>query len=345
MKKTLVIDPKSGGDFSLDLLFSGLLRRNGVANVIDFPAHEKHRRNVIRLTGDDERDYGIERSSLSFAPGCEDTQRLSADEIFKLLVAGEIERIFVDERDESYGLYVALKACFFKVPVIVVAGHDRFWNDSPQKVARMYGSNLEAIFVDDWQPEYDSIPYVKLTNLSANFDHLWNFSRREQLIANKKYDICFMGYNSSPSRDRFIGHILKKFGHLNNHIILEKRPDTFSDFVRHDDYFSKMAESRVCINLRGASVGGRALRYYEIPYVGSYMLSQRFDARLVRPFRDGLECGYFSDELELEVGIERALLDPFWRECIALAGRQHLERFHTARTRVDYIYEELARRS
>lgn len=339
MSYTLLIDSRPGGDFSLDLIYAGLVRRLGPNAVIDYPAHEKHRRGKPVLVGDDEKDYGAERSSLGYTP--DNHMVLAWDEypIARALRYGNVGRIFIDERDESYELYLRLKANFFDVPVVVVAGHDRFWNRSPQFVAERFGKNLEAMFIDDWQPEYNELPYTHLINLSINFDHLWERPGRVE----KLYDICFMGYQSTGDRGMFLDHIQKKWSHLNNHIVLEKRGNTFDRFVRHQDYFTKMAQSRICINVQGASTSGRALRYYEIPYVGSFMLSQRFPAKLIDPFIGNMHCAYFSTIEELDREIEHALKNPGWREAVAQAGHRYAMTNHTIDARTDHIYRILER--
>lgn len=341
MSRFLFIDSRSGGDFSLDLLFAGLIQIYGPHSVVDFPAHEKHRRGQPKLIGDHERDYGAERSSLCYTPKNPVVPSLREDEVREMVRNELFDAVFLDERDESYELWLRLGLQYFGIPAVIVAGHDRFWNDlGPTGVAFRFGRSFRKMFVDDWQPEYDDLPFVKLTNLSANYDHLWDHGSRAKLLADKKYDVCFYGYNSTPSRARFIDHVANRWANRSNVLMLERRPDQFDAFVRHQEYFSVMAQSRVCLNIRGASVGGRALRYYEIPYVGSFMASQRFPARLLHPFEDRVHCRYFSDERELDEVIDWALANPGPREFVASAGHQHLLRFHTSRARAEYVLQE-----
>jgi Glycosyl transferases group 1 len=339
-KKTLVIDPRATSDFSMDLLWAGLVKCLGPENVVDFPAHQKHRALKLQLGEDHEKNYGLERGSLGHTG-----ERITAygiSEINSMIHSGQIERIFINEQNDAFELYLQTQARFFKIPVVVIAGHDRFWNKSPQFVREFYYPGvLERIFIDDWQPEYDALEYVRLTNLSINFDHLWDSEKREELLKNKVYDICFMGYCSDPARRRFIDHVQKRWGKLHNHIMLETRPGAMDKFVYRNEYFSAMAQSKICLNLRGGSVGGRALRFYEIPYVGSFMLSQEFPARLVHPPIPGFHCAYFNDEVRLDAQIDHFLEDDVTREKIAKCGHDYFQQYHTAQARAQHILEEL----
>lgn len=321
----------------MDAVFAGLVDRHGPKNVIDWPPKDKHREGVPTLTGDAEKDYGAERRSLCYTPHCLQLPKLTQAEVRGLMAAGEIERIFVDERAETFEEYVRLGAHIFDIPVVVVAGHDRFWGDLVQ-LNMGYGKKLEARFLDNWRDEYEGLPNTFPMSYATNFDHLWDVSKRKELLADKQYDVCFMGYNSNPVRGYIIDHLKSKYGGLQNYLFVERQANSMGSFVRKSEYFRIMAQSRVCINLAGAAECGKALRFYEIPYVGSCMLSQKFNGKQVHPFVDGQHCFYFNSLPELDNLIETMLLSDTIRERIAAAGHEHAMKFHTARARVDYIY-------
>lgn len=336
--KVLFIESRTGGDFTMDAVWAGLVDRFGPGNVIDFPPKEKHREGIPQATGDIEKDYGAERRSLCYTPNPGLLPILSKQDISRLLFSGEIERIFIDERDESFLIYSMLGARFTKVPVVVIAGHDRFWNRSPETLRDMYGANLQAMFLDNWRESYGSLKNAFPMSYATNFDHLWDSHLRAMFLRMKVYPICFMGYNSHGDRGKIVDHLVQKYGAEVNRLFVEKRPNTMDSFIRKNEYFRIMAQSKVCINLRGGAECGKALRFYEIPYVGSYMLSQRDNARQVYPFIDGVHCDYFSSIEELDQKIESALINDVRREEIAAAGHEHAMKYHTARARVDYIY-------
>ena len=322
----------------MDAVFAGLVDRLGPQNVIDWPPKEKHREGVPTITGDVEKDYGAERRSLCYTPHCLQLPKPTAGEIRGMLAIGEIERIFVDERIETFDEYLKLNAHLFPTPVVVIAGHDRFWGDVSQLTIG-YGKKLEAMFLDNWKDSYSELKRAYPMCYATNFDHLWDVSQRESLLKTKLYDVCFMGYNSHPDRVTVVDHLLQKYGGESNYLFVERRPNTMDAFMRKADYFKAMAMSRVCINLKGAAECGKALRFYEIPYVGSCMLSQEFPAKQVHPFVHGEHCMYFRTLDELDNMIDVLLGSDTLRERIARQGHEHAMKYHTARARVDYMYE------
>jgi len=313
----------------MDLIFAGLVRRFGKENVIDYPARAKHRRGRPVLIGDHESDYGAERQSLCYVEDCENIKEWSLGEIKK----EKIDYIWLDETVESYNHWLELS---IHADVVVVAGHDNF-RGSPQQVFERYNRRGCTLFVDDWRQEYDELDNTYLINLSCNFDHLWEVQRRDEFLADKQYDICFIGYNSNPKRKVVIDHINKQWGHLNNCIIFEERPNQFDRFIRHDEMFKLMAQSRVCLNLPGASTNERALRFYEIPYVGSYMITKSVITKLLSPFPDTSYL-QFSRLGELDECINSALSIPMFRELSAREAHVHCMKHHTIDARMDYIF-------
>jgi hypothetical protein len=332
-RKTLHINAREGGDWGQDLLYAGLVRYLGPGRVIDHPYHFKHRER-LEFNGDPSHDWGLERRTVGWTPYNDRVSFYSEDEIRDELRQGNIERIFIDERNESYELYLRLRANFFKVPVVVVAGHDSFQNLAGP--AAMYGRfpTLEAMFLDNWREDYRRFPKAHVYNWCTNFEHYWKPHRTQE----KRYDITFQGYNSHPDRARFVDHIQSKWKHLRLRLELERTPDTMRAYVRKSEYFDVMAQSRICLNLRGAAENGKTLRFYEIPYVGSLMLTQDSGAVQVEPFLDRRHCLYFKDLARLDEQIEFVLESEKRAQWIAWQGHSHSMAHHTVDARIRQIY-------
>lgn len=304
----VVIDVRDGGDWSLDLCFAGLVNNLGPGRIIDVPAKDKHRE-----WGIGENSWGKERRTLGYT---------SLNHLIDNKLNGRgICRVWLDERMESFYKYRELLYDRLKVNVVVVAGHDRFWNHSPKFVADLYGENFEAMLLDNWYDEYSKLPFkARRIGWSTNFNHYWN---RPITTSAKDIDISFMGYNSHQDRFRYVEHISKKWSHLNNHIVLETRPDTTESFIAKAQYFDIMQRSKICLNLRGAADRGKTMRAYEIPYVGSFMLSQRIDdPGMHSDFINQTHCLYFNNENELDTAIDWALNNEAARENIAMLGHK-----------------------
>lgn len=340
-QKVILVDTRETGDWCLDLFYSGLVRNLGPPRAIDFPARGKHRMGLPVLQGlDPEKDWGQERASMAYVPNYRETPQLDLNQVNRELRQGNVGCIFVDERQESFELYCQLRANIFDVPVIVLSGHDRFWNISPEFVRQNYYPRvMKAMYLDNWVEEYSQLPYARIYNWGTNFDHFWDPTKRADLLADKKYDISFMGYASHPSRKVVIDHVRANWSHLNNSLMLEERPNTFSGFVPKREYFTTIAQSKICLNMRGAASNGKALRFLEIPYVGSFMLSETWPGSQYQ--LDPIPCRYFSTLDELDQQIDWALSHPVEREVIAAMGYASAVHENSIKRRVAQVLKEV----
>jgi spore maturation protein CgeB len=177
------------------------------------------------------------------------------------------------------------------------------------------------MLLDNWYPRYADLPFRTCRiGWSCNFDHYWE---RPTPPPEKDIDVSFIGYNSHPDRARYVDFIRRAFPHLRLHIVLETSPDTFSSFVPKSRYFDVIQRSRIALNLRGAADRGKTMRAYEIPYVGSFMLSQMIDdPGVAEDFENGTHCLYFDDDDSLEESITWALAEDGFREQIARQGHE-----------------------
>lgn len=338
-KINIVIGSLPKGDWGMDLLWAGLVQNLGPENVVDFPILDKHRVGLPKYTGNLEKDWGAERGSFCYTGKEAQAPSWDIQTLRRMLEAGMVERIWVDERDQAWNLYQTLGAQHFKVPVVVVAGHDKFWNRDPFFLSKMYGDKLQAMFLDNWRPEYEQIPQAHIYNWSANFDHLWKPPGRDKEIV-KKYDICFMGSaDINPDRAKYIDHIRQRWGHLNNFIIFER--NTINGFLLKQQYFDVLSQSKICLNLRGDAENGKAMRFWEIPFSASFMLSQRTGGNELHPFEGGKHCAYFSDIADMDSQIAWYLENEEFRENVAFEGWFHLQLFHSTRIRIQEMLEVL----
>lgn len=347
-KKYVLIADRDGGDWSIDLFFAGLVKNVGIENVIVFPDRVKFKQGIPPLVGDDEKDYGTERRSACYVEEYEKLIYYKKQEIIKLLLQRQVEYIFVDETDSAYAKWIELVGPIQNITVktVVIAGHDSFRGE-PEEVRRRYGKHFHYMFIDDWVDRFDKLSFKEkgIINFSCNFDHLWDSGLREVFNKNKIYDICFYGYNSRPVRKLVIDYVKDKYKHLNNAIVFEERPDTYNNFIRHKELYEIMSRSKICLNLPGASTGGKALRYYEIPYLGSCMVTQKTNAKLLYPFEHKINCLEFSTLPELDECIEYAYsIDnngEYMYNILAKKGYEHCMKYHTASARVKYVLEIL----
>lgn len=330
--KYLILDVKHGGDWHLDLLFAGLVKVVGHENVIDFPHKVKHREWDASKIG---QDYYLERRTFGYT---EYNSLIKSDlnYIKELAKKGELICI-TDERDDNFDFMKRLK---ISCPTVILAGHDRFWNDKgPYGVQQMYGDNFLWMFID--QHLNTNVINASHINLSTNFDHQWN---RPVDKPKKEFDICFFGYVSHPTRKVFIDAIRNHpvFGKLNNKIILEEESNTAQQFLTKEYYLNVMLRSKICLNLRGGSDRGHTMRFYEIPYVGSFMLSNKPEYKQLYPYIHGEHCLYFDDINTLYSSLAFALRNEKQREEMALAGHKFTLENQTCENRARYVLDTIA---
>jgi hypothetical protein len=108
--------------------------------------------------------------------------------------------------------------------------------------------------------------------------------------------------------------------------------------------FDIMMRSKICLNLRGAADRGKTLRAYEIPFVGSFMLSQDIDDPGMRQdFQDGTHCEYFKDESDLDFLINHNLKYEVDREYVAAGGHRRATEDLSVKARWADVLEWLAK--
>lgn len=320
----VVIDLRDGGDWSLDLCYAGLVMND--RHVLDVPFKEKHREWHDVVEGRRSPDWGLERRTLGFVPHSYDDRPANppGTELVGLDIIKrnrEASWVWLDERMESFQRYRELGLDGTDARVVVVAGHDRFWNHSPEFVASLYGDRLGAMLLDNWYPRYADLPFkARRIGWSCNFDHYWE---RPAVPPGKDIDVSFIGYGSHPDRARYIDFVRERFPDLRLHLVLEREPDSFGRFVPKREYFDVIQRSRISLNLRGAADRGKTMRAYEIPYVGSFMLSQLVDdPGMSADFRDYEHCFYFDSEEQLARQIKWFLANPAHRESVAAKGHE-----------------------
>lgn len=154
----------------------------------------------------------------------------------------------------------------------------------------------------------------------------------------KEYDLAFIGTLSSPRRQQVLTTI-ETWNRKRKRRLLMK----VTDRISWREYLDMLSRTRICINVRGAGID--TYRYWEIPYSGSMLLSERPLIEIPFNFDEGRQAVFFSAP-ELEEKLDRLFDDPDQIERIAQAGRQHLMQYHTTVSRARSVLEawDLARR-
>ncbi len=107
-------------------------------------------------------------------------------------------------------------------------------------------------------------------------------------------------------------------------------------------YLHAIARSRIAVSFRQ---GLDACAYWEIPSVGSLLISDRSSLCLPHPFQEGKHgLSFFGDSpSSLVAAIGHAIDHPEQAHAMAVAGRVYLDSHHTARRRAEYVVNETLR--
>jgi hypothetical protein len=139
-------------------------------------------------------------------------------------------------------------------------------------------------------------------------------------------EVFFMAHESHPFR-REVANALHGMGHQSK------------ERMEKDGYNKLLASSRIGVSVRGA--GWDTYRYWETPYMGAALLSQRLGIVVPDDFKENEEAVYFETVDDFETKLKRMLSDKKRTEAMRMAGRRacmerHLST-HRARTVIDAI--------
>lgn len=151
----------------------------------------------------------------------------------------------------------------------------------------------------------------------------------ERPTRRERFDVAFMGLLSSKSRARVAPQLraLEKSGlrvFVPDHILPWR------------EYLQALADSRACVSLRGG--GWDTYRYWEIPWVGSLLVSEPLEIEIPHDFRDGEEAVFVPPE-DLASALPRILGGD--TAALAAAGQRKLMRHHVSTERARVVLEAL----
>jgi hypothetical protein len=150
-------------------------------------------------------------------------------------------------------------------------------------------------------------------------------------LKEKEYDVSFIASLNSVKR-LHIFQFLKKY--------VEKRK--LKAFIGYGLPWSKYMEifskSKISISVSGG--GFDTYRYWEIPYSGSMLLSEKPCILIPNNFEEGVSASFFKDLKELKEKLDFYLNNNESAE-IAKNGRKLLMKYHTSVRRAKYLLDSL----
>jgi len=324
MKVLYINRPNS--DYLQDFIYTGLVKLLGAKNIIEYPwnirFHFNHRpypKNLGLVRGE---FFNSIRAKLSpkdydivIVASCHPETIQYYSQIIKD-IPSHVKTIFLDGGD---------------MPEI--AGDLDITKGNGRELYKELTSyrEFDYIFKREYllDTQYDNNVYS--LPFGFNLDHLPNNSQQQY-----KYDVAFWAVESDPIRTKVLQLLenkydCKKNGTTRNQIMKKyKRKGQF--------YLEELSSCKIGLNFRGG--GWDTLRFWEIPALGGFMISQKLQIQIDNNFTDGKNIIFCDSDLgNLTELCDYYLTHEKERITIAQNAKKHIEQFHTDVHRAKKVLE------
>ncbi|WP_455206355.1 glycosyltransferase family protein [Kaarinaea lacus] len=321
--KILYINSHSA-DYVQDLTYSGVVKIFGLKNVIDHRWNQKYH-----------IPYKKYPKNLGYMPGSllPSLNRLAVKNFDIVLIGSAKVDCF-----ETYLEFIDKIPA--NIPVVFIDG-----GDQPEigKDLTIYGRPelykeaiakrpFDLIFKREMLIDQDYGKNVFPLPMSFNMDRARNMPKE------KKYQVSFWAVESHPIRVQALDLLSSQFDCKVNGT---ERNQKFSRYKRKGGfYLQELARCKIVLNFRGG--GWDTMRYWEVPAVGSFMISQRPKLVIPHNFEHEKHVAFCQDDLSDLIELCKYYLkNDAAREQIAVNGKNHLLQYHTDIKRAEYIIETI----
>lgn len=172
------------------------------------------------------------------------------------------------------------------------------------------------------------------------FPFAWNFDRLPRVMpAAKKYDVSFWAVESDPIRTRVLELIQDSFDCRANGTVLKQ---IFKKYKRKGEfYLQELAACRIVLNFRG--VGWDTLRYWEVPALSTFMISQTPGIIIPNNFEHEHSIVFCDGPGDVIERCHYYLKNVSQREEIAARSFRHMMNYHTDRHRANELLTLLSK--
>ena len=158
------------------------------------------------------------------------------------------------------------------------------------------------------------------------FPFCWNFDKLPPSLPSvKRYDVSFWAVESDPIRTQALEIIQDRFDCRENGTVLKQ---VFKKYKRKGEfYLQELAACKIVLNFRG--VGWDTLRYWEVPSLSTFLISQRPGIVIPNNFEHEKSIVFCEGTGDLIEKCEYYLRNETRREAIAAQSYLHIQEFHT----------------
>ena len=322
--KVLFINSHSA-DYVQDLTYSGLVKLLGAGNVVDYHWNKKYHvpykqyPKNLGYTAGTLLGSVLRRPLKHFDAVVVGASKVDCFETFLEIadsIPGHMPVVFVDGGDKP-GIGQDLEA--YDRPELFSAAVQKRPFDLVYKREFM----LDRTYADNVRP----------------FPMSFNFDRLPSLPGSYKYDVSFWAVESWDIRTRALQLLEDRYDCQQNGTV---RNQVFSKYKRKGSYYlQELSQCRVVLNFRGG--GWDTMRYWEVPAVGTFMITQKPCIMIPDNFVDRSEVVYCKDDLSDPIDLcDHYLKHDSERERISENGRKKLIAHHTDEARASVLLEGLA---
>lgn len=313
-------------DYLQDLTYSGLVKRLGAEKIIESRWNVHYHLKI--------KNYP---KSIGYVPGnfFESIKVRLKRKLFDLVLVASC-------KPDAFEDYLSLAHTIPpNIPVVFIDGGDfsEIGGDlnrlgRPELMHQAYSVRpFDMIFKREYLPETSYEKYVVPLPFSFNSQVIPNISGR------LKYEVAFWAVESHPIRSKALALLEDQFDCRENGT---GRNQVFSKYDRKGDkYLQELAHCKIALNFRGG--GWDTLRYWEVPAVGRFLISQKPKIVIPNNFKDHESIVFCEDDLsDLLEKCDHYLKHEAQRERIAKKALSHLNMYHTDIKRADYILNQLS---
>ncbi|MDX4050974.1 glycosyltransferase [Aliarcobacter skirrowii] len=314
-------------DYVQDLIYSGLVKKFGIKNVIDYKWNKKYHLPYTKYP----KNNGYVKGSF-------------LKSIFRKIDFKNFDYVFIGAgKVKPLETYIEIaKEIPPTTPIIFIDGEDGEEVGYDIKVRfgaeHIYNKALEfrpfdIIFKREYLINKEYEKNVFPLPMCFNLDRL-----PSKLPNIYKYDFSFWAVESDPIRTKALNILENEFDCKENGTYKNQK---FSKYQRKGEfYLQELKSCKITLNLRGG--GWDTMRYWEVPAVGGFMLSQKPGILIPNNFEHEKDIVFIKDDLSDLVDLGKYYLkNETKREEIAKNGHNKLLEYHTDIKRVEYIFETI----
>ncbi|MBI4179999.1 glycosyltransferase family 1 protein [bacterium] len=322
-------------DYLPDELYHGLVSVLGRENVIDYPPKPTY--HLPARTGKI-CNYAFPNLHAEFDP-------FANPESFDVIVVST-------PRPTALKNWIALRN--LGKPIVAVDGQDdagitaallhdallyfkrEVANPMPEIIQRKYAPAGRMDVIEEYFLDMDP-DYFKNRSVRRDIEEKMrpiSFSVEPELLdvrEEKTSDLFFAGGRTHRHRRAALDHLLRMnragFDVVDGHV------------GNRETYLKRLASARIGLSIRGS--GFDCVRYWEIPAVGTLLLSERPGIAIHCDFTAPAQAIYFDRLDQIEPLVTGLLEQPERLEQITRAGREHVRAYHTTPRRAEYFLNEI----